>query len=501
MATESLSLLRCVIRRCKGLIEEGGCHAALLPLAARSLEHWFKVGKAGLRSIWPALASRGRGARPALCYAAYNVILALLFPLVALAFLWLGIVVGRIRPGLLQRLGMTPARLSTGRPRGQKSLWFHAVSVGEVVASAPIIKRVYGSTSLPLVASVTTATGREVAESRLSGLLAGISYFPFDFPLPVESVLDALDPACLVLIEGEIWPNLLSLANARGTKIIIVNGRISDGAFRVALLFRPLFKWALSNVHALYMQSATDLERMVKLGASRERAFLGGNVKFDELDAPAVARHSRADFGLRPEDLVILAGSTHEGEDEQVLDAYWRVRAYAPEARLLVAPRHLERVGNLEQLILSKGFTCVRRSQLSSAAKGTLGEGSPVILVDTMGELASLYSLCNVAFIGGSLVRKGGQNVLQPLAHGKPVLFGPHMENFRQIGRSAVEAGVGFQVENSTQLADRILSLWNDEPLRERISEAAGDFISTNRGASDACADAILRLTQPEANT
>jgi len=469
--------------------------------ALKSLALRLAAARAALLRLPAIAASWGKKARPWFLFVIYNSLLALLFPIVAVAFLWHVLLRGHARVGLLERLGMVPPSLPEDNSTLGPGIWLHAVSVGEVVAALPVVKRIYQSTSLPLLASVTTPTGRQVGESRLRDLVSAFFYFPFDFPLPVRSLLDAVSPACLVLMESEIWPNLIFLARARGTRIVLANGRISDRSFRLARLFRPLYKWALNNLHLLCMQSEADQRRAIALGASPEQTLVAGNVKFDELDASLQPPFSRADFGLGPQDLVMLAGSTHQGEDECLLDAYWQVRVYNPEARLMIAPRHLQRVGEVEELILARGFSSVRRSQLSAHLAAAHPDTTPVILVDTMGELASLYSLCSFAFVGGSLVRKGGQNILQPLAQGKPVFFGPHMENFREIARQAAEAGVGFQVKNAFELAGKISSLWKDHSLMEELSRKARDFISLNKGASATCAQAILDLTRKEPGT
>lgn len=446
---------------------------------------------------WEAFRSTGGPGR-----LAYNAGLAALLPAAGACYAYRTWVRKKVGARWADRFGLLPEELQAARLRlpNERVIWFHAVSVGEVVAAQPILREV-ASRNLPLrvYLSVTTPTGFEMAQSRIS-TAAGIFYLPFDFPACVRQALTSLMPDLLVLIETELWPNLLAEARALDVRTILVNGRISDRSFARARRFRLLFRWMLGNLDAICLQSELDRARVEALGAPPERVRVMGNSKFDE-PLPAMTSEDCANLrrllGFSAEDRVLVFGSTGPGEEPILLDAYATVRMDHPDVRLVLVPRHPERAPEVAEFISERGFDYCLRSQLEDVAPAALGEAERprlerVVLVDTIGELGRLYAIADIAFLGRSLVPMGGGNILQPLAFGKPVLFGPHMENFKETTQMALEAGIGYCVAGGSELASEILRLLSNPLLRSKIGEDAKRTLSQNYGASQRYADAIV---------
>ncbi len=358
-------------------------------------------------------------------------------------------------------------------------LWLHGASVGEARILGSVA-RVLGDRRPrpPLSVSAYTRTGRR----QLPGppLVDAAFFLPLDFPGLPGRLLDAVRPRALVLVETELWPNLLWESSLRGVPVAVINARLSPrrmGRYRrLGRLYRPL----LSGLAAVGAQSAEDGERFRELGVPAGRVTVTGNVKYD-LAPPTVDREAlRRRFALADDRPVLVAGSTAAGEDGPVLDAYAEARRVVPRAFLVLAPRHPERAPEVERLARERGL---RLARLSSAAAGRAGESHDGLLVDTIGELAALYALGRVAFVGGSLVPVGGHNVLEPAALGVPVLFGPHTEHVREPAAALLDAGGALRVEDGSALARRFRELLEDGGARARIAAAAAAVLESNRGA------------------
>jgi len=309
-----------------------------------------------------AAPRRGRS----LAWVLYNVLLVILLPVLLFYFLWRAVFRRKSIAGLGERLGAVSSRLEGLAGTDDPRIWIHAVSVGEVAAVEPILQEIRLADPIArIVMSTTTATGREMASSRQLDPDALI-YLPLDFPLIVERVLDAVRPEVLVLVETELWPNLLEVARRRGVKVALVNARVSDRSFPRAKLFGPLYRWSLGNLDVMCAQSQVDADRLIDLGADPDRVVVTGNSKFDE-DFPTVAEAEaakyRQDFGFSQDAEVFVAGSTHEGEEEIVLEAFTRLRVTHPDLQLVIAPRHPERGGRVEQLVNEHGYRAYRRSR------------------------------------------------------------------------------------------------------------------------------------------
>jgi len=449
---------------------------------------------------------------------AYNLLLAALFPVVLVYLLWRLLILGKSRAGFAQRLGFLPKELrqrlaasggSSSLAAEEEVVWIHAVSVGEVTAARPIIREFRRLEPLArIVLSTTTPTGRAMAEKAALDVDAFI-YFPFDFPFVVQRVLNALHPHLLVMVETELWPNLLWLARRRGVRTALVNGRISDRSFDRSRLVRPVYAWALSNLDAICAQTATDAERFRALGAAPEAVTVAGNAKFDEECpevSPAQAANLRRELGISEDCSVLVAGSTNPGEEGPILDAFWRLRVKHVDARLIIAPRHPERADEIAALIHEHGWSVLRRTDMLQQAAAPEAPGSslpephdhPVIILDTIGELAFVYAVATVVFVGGSLIPKGGHNILQPLALGKPVLFGPHMHNQKDMASIALREQVAWQVDNAEQLAETILRLVADLAALARVAEQGPQVLANYRGASERAARRLVALLAHE---
>ncbi len=425
-------------------------------------------------------------------YAAYNALLALASPAVA-AGLGYRLAAGKSRVGWAERWGHLPADLAR---RSGPRVWVHCASVGEVMAATPILKAYkQRRPDDEIVMSVITPGGHETA-TQLGDLLRAVVYVPFDVPWAVRRAIAAIQPDALVVLETELWPNMLHLVRRSGARAILVNGRISDRSIGRYLRARGLFAWVLSHFDRILTQSTADAERFAWIGGPAERIEVGGNSKFDQaVDrlSPEETAALRADLRLPPAGPVLVVGSTREAEEERlVIEAYAELRRRVPEISLVHAPRHVDRAAEVEKLYRDAGFAPVRRTA-SSEATGPVRE----LILDTFGELGRVYAVGGVAFIGNSLTPPGGgQNILQPLAQGKPVVTGPYMQNFRDISAMAQSAGLAHTVRTAPELAERALACLHRPDQADDTGERARALIDGNRGASARYADAIAALVE-----
>ncbi|MDP9267434.1 MAG: 3-deoxy-D-manno-octulosonic acid transferase, partial [Acidobacteriota bacterium] len=368
---------------------------------------------------------------------------------------------GKYRAGLRERLGGIPPRLA--RPAAgaaQRTVWLHAVSVGEVLAVSRLVEELRRDFDAVYV-STTTASGQKLARERFGEQF--VFYFPLDFAFTVRAWLRVLRPQLVVLAETEFWPNFLRLAKASGAKVAVVNARISDRSLpgyrhrRSGWLIRP----ALQNVDLFLAQTEEDAARLHAIGAPEGRVQVSGNLKYDVRAAGAPGLDAvRLTLRDLPREHIIVAGSTVEGEDELVLAAFREVLAQYPHAVLILAPRHPERFPAVATLLQASGLPWVRRSDRPTTFSGG------VLLLDTVGELAAAYGLGTLAFVGGSLVPRGGHNILEPAQHGAAVLCGPHSENFRELVTDFERAGA-LRVVDAAALGSTLLQLMANAGQRE----------------------------------
>jgi 3-deoxy-D-manno-octulosonic-acid transferase len=375
---------------------------------------------------------------------------------------------------LAERFGYTAPRRD---PRACG--WIHAVSVGESITAAPIVEGLRRLVpGLPLVMTTVTETGARVVAERFGDTVEH-RFFPLDFPGAVRRAVDGINPAFLVCMETELWPNVFQALARRGVPIMIANGRVSDRSYPRYRAVRRLLRPVLAHVAVFGMQSDEDARRILAVGAPPERVFVTGNLKHEPPpDGTGSADEWRRRLGLSGTAPLWIAGSTHRGEEEIVLVAHTSLRERESGARLLIAPRHPERVPEVVALVRRHGLPAVRRSELPQGA-----EPGAVIVVDTVGELASMYAAGDVAFVGGSLVPHGGHNVLEPAMRRRPVLFGPHTENFREAAALLTGSGGGLVVRDATELAAAVLRLLADPTIRAAGGAAAHEAAVSRSGA------------------
>ena len=393
--------------------------------------------------------------------------------------------VTRGRPtAFAQRFGLIAAS-ELAKLAGSDVIWVHAVSVGETVAAIPLIKALrkrYPHSKL--VVSNVTETGRQVA-----GKIAEIDlclYFPFDYPFAVNRVLRKVRPSLILIMETELWPNFIRAARRSAIPMLLVNGRISDKSFHRYLRLRWFFQPILRNLAALCMQSAEDARRITAIGAPAERVHVTRNLKYD-IAVPSQTELDRAELRNRyrmPADILLFtAGSTHNGEEEMVIKAYTAVLAGGRKAFMVLAPRHPERAAQVAELLGRAGCPFTRRSALD--ARHEPFASGEVLLLDTVGELLNVYAVSDLVFVGGSLVPNGGHNVLEPAALRVPVLFGPHMNNFKEIAALLTEFGAGVQVADGRELTAMLGSLLDDEAKRLEMGNNGARLLAENSGSTE----------------
>ena len=430
-------------------------------------------------------------------YFIYSALSFIFFVCMAPYFLYQAIRYKKYIGNLRERLGYLPVSFNVD---GEPSIWIHAVSVGEALtarALASDLKARYPR--LKLFLSTTTLAGQQVARSSLRHLVDGVFYFPFDWTFIVRRTLNLVKPRLFIMMETEIWPNLLHECRRRGVRTAMINGRISTRSYPRYKLVRPLFRRVLANVDRFCMQSEESAQRVIDLGAEKSRVVVTGSLKFDSLEVPAPTVHGKPRervlrfFRISSHRTVVVAGSTMRGEEATVLRAFARIKATQTHAVAILAPRQPERFGEVERLARDAGFVTARRSELPIDAEPR----ADVIILDSIGELAQLYQLATVAFVGGSLVDHGGHNILEPAVFGKPIVFGPHMQNFRDIAETFVGSGAAIQVASERDLDDAILGLVRDPVHRASLGAAARALVEANRGAKDKTIGVITDLLPP----
>ena len=424
-------------------------------------------------------------------YLLYNSLLLLVSPVILLVLL----TKQRCRRGLPQRLGLAPESSPVHRDgTTNRVIWIHAVSLGEVVAVAPLVRDLRGRyPEARVIVSTVTETGREAVEQRLEGL-AEHRYAPLDLPWVVNQVVGRLKPTLYVFVETELWPNLLRSLRRRNIPSILVNGRLSTRSFERQRLpvIRGFYRTMLNLISCCLMQSERDAERMVALGAEPARVRCIGNIKFDQpVPQPRMDGRglSKALLGLTDEEQLLVAGSTHPGEEEAIVSAYQSIHAEFPHVLLVLAPRHVERVVQVEQMVRSKGLAVSRRSAGETGQMS--GTGPRVLILDTRGELALLYRDALVAFVGGTLAPIGGHNLLEPAVWGKPVFFGPHTDHCAEVAALLSDAQGGRMVEDEQELAQALRDLLRNPEALRRMGQAAQQVVADNQGALKRTADII----------
>jgi len=401
---------------------------------------------------------------------------------------------GRLHGDFHERFGIYPEAKRARLSAAKDVIWIQAVSVGEVALCRGLIallKKEFPGRDIVL--STITARGNELAKKLFSNE-AVIIYFPLDFSSVVRKVITLMRPKVYIMVETEIWPNVLKELSRSAVPSILINGRISDRSFRQYKLAKPLLAKTLGRIRLFCMQSDTDAARIKEMGAPAGRVRVTGTMKFD-FDAAAddgAARRMRESLGLTEGAELFVAGSTHPGEEEAVVSAYSQLLGEFPKLTLLIAPRHVERAGEVEAVVKRSGLSLARVSALDEPQ--ATSNKPRVFILDTIGHLNGAYAIATLVFIGGSLVPHGGQNPIEPASFEKPVIFGPHMSNFRAIAAALLDNAGAVQVKDAQELIDKARALLKDREARLVLGRNARRAIVENRGATGRNLNALKEI-------
>ena len=433
-------------------------------------------------------------------YVLYSVLIVTFFLVMSPYLAWQALRYRKYIGSLRQRLGYLPVSFNLD---SEQSIWIHAVSVGEVLtarALLPQLRERYPRYRLFL--STTTMTGQQIARNSLQ-YVDEVFYFPFDLGFVVNRTLKLVKPKLFIMMETEIWPNLLRACHRDGIRTVLVNGRISSRSYPRYRLARPFLRRVLAHVDRFCMQSEESARRIIDMGAEPDRVVVTGSLKFDSLERPGAANATPADrgrqrvlryFRISPDRPVIIAASTLKGEETPVLEAFQRIRARVPDVLLIIAPRKPERFDEVEQLARRGGWKVARRKELPVDAEPRCD----IVVLDTIGELAQLFQVATAVFVGGSLVDQGGHNILEPAVFGKPIVFGPYMQNFAEIARAFIDNDAAIQIRTGRELEHALMGLLTDPVRRARLGAAARALVEANRGARGKTMTAIARVLPPQ---
>ncbi len=424
-----------------------------------------------------------------------SILYDLIFIISALIYLPIYLFRRKFHQGFLARLGFLPLDLKLNSP-----IWIHAVSVGEAMAIKELVKelkRVYPTKKF--IISTVTPTGNKIAQG-IAQKGDFVTYLPLDFSLIVRCSLNKIKPSLFIIAETEIWPNLITQLFRRKIPVILVNARISDRAFSGYRKIKLLLKPVLEKISLFCAQTDRDAQRFKALGVPGGKIRVTGNMKFDTTPACRQAGITqikstdytdyKAKLGLKDNEKILVAGSTHPGEEEIILSVYKKLLDEFSGLRLLIAPRHPERTRDIEKIVIKYGLNLVKVSQLASLPVCQLNRPT-VFILDTIGELLSFYAIADIVFVGGSLIKKGGHNILEPASQGKPILFGPYMFNFRDIVDLFLVHQAAILVYNTEELKRKIKELLSKPEEAADLGRRARDLISENRGATQRTLDII----------
>jgi 3-deoxy-D-manno-octulosonic-acid transferase len=366
-------------------------------------------------------------------------------------------------------------------------IWVHAASVGEVLCSIPLLKKIKNEfPRLKIVLTTMTSTGNETAKTRLPEA-DEILFVPIDHPLIIRRTIEKVRPSLLLIAETELWPNLLRSCGDKGIPIVLFNGRISQKSFQRYLLLKFFFKECLKCVSLFLMQTEEDRRRLIEIGGESQKTRVVGNLKFDQT-FPSFTKGAKGEMdnvlGFHGKEKILIAGSTHSGEEEILITLYKELKKMDPHLVLIVAPRHLERLEEVERILKRESLSWLRKTSLVPGAGRSDQEQPEVILLDTMGELMSIYSLGTLVFVGGSLVPVGGHNPLEPVFYKKCLLFGPYMFNFKDISSRLIEKGGAIQVSGKEEFFSQLKRLLFDDRARKEVGEKGYQFLQKHQGAT-----------------
>ncbi len=428
-------------------------------------------------------------------YFLYNLLLILFLVLTAPFFLFKMLFSKRYRQGICERFGFLSKEIKENLCESDKYILIRAASVGEVKACKFLVERLRENfPGYKIVFSTVTPEGYKVARDLNLGDIRIFS--PLDFSFCVRKILRIFKPDLFILIETEIWPNLIKEAKKTGSKIILVNGRISKGSFKNYKFIKPLLKNVFRYIDVFSMREEQDKRRIITLGAEPDKVVISGNIKYDQLiDIETKAGNKEAiykEFGLKDNDLIFVAGSTKEGEEEIILKAYQKVLEKFPKLRLILTPRHLMRVGEIEKIFSKYNLEYIKKTDIRKDSSSVAD--TDVILLDTIGDLIKAYTIATITFVGGSLVPEGGQNIMEPASLGKPVLFGPWMESFFETAELLKRTGGAQEVKDVYELADKIIHFLSNPKIRTAKGEELRKAVLSMQGATQRNIDLIRKV-------
>lgn len=412
----------------------------------------------------------------------YNLLALVLVVLAAPVFLYRLIREAGFGERLKQSFGWLPPE-TVAKVANKNAIWLHAASVGEIVATSPMVKEI--KKEMPdsvVVISVVTASGYDMAK-RIIPEADGVIFFPLDLPWLSCHVVKKIAPQAFLLVETELWPNFLKASRKAGIPVMMVNGRIGDKSFGNYRYLGSVLQDMLQTVVKFCMQSSIDAQYIIKLGADPQRVMVTGNTKYDQTYTDVSEDEQKlliSQYGFAGQGPIMIAGSTHKGEEESLFASFGKIRNRFPQACLVIAPRDIQRADELVSMAAASGHRAVKRSKLEKENAG----GHNTVILDTIGELGRVYSIADVVFVGGSLIPQGGHNILEPAAHGKPIVVGPHMFNFKDIYALLSDRKACITAKDPALLTDKLLAVLENKELSETMSKNARAIIEENRGAA-----------------
>lgn len=403
----------------------------------------------------------------------YTTVYYLIIPFVLIRLLWRSRHTADYRKRWSERFGYV------ARNTHQQNIWVHAVSVGETIAAIPLVNALIKQyPNYHFIVTTTTPTGSALVTKHLDNRVTH-TYAPFDVPSAVSRFLKRSNIKLCIIMETELWPNLLLICNKQNVPILLANGRLSEQSSKRYHIIRRLTKQMLSAYHTVAAQGVLDGERYLQLGLDPKKLVITGNIKFDlQIPAELIQQGKAIKEKIGNDRRVLIAASTHEGEDAIILNAFQKIRVTIPDLFLIIAPRHPDRFQKVSDLCSQMHFEIATRSQQT-----TITSKTDVLLVDTIGELQMIYAAADIAFVGGSLVPVGGHNLIEPAALGLPILTGTHLHNFTEISKLLQNAGAAQIVTNADEIADAVIALCSAKELCEKIGRCAKETIEANRGA------------------
>jgi len=414
----------------------------------------------------------------------------IIFSILYLPYLFLK---GKLNKGFVQKFGYLPASIVTLK----RPVWIHAVSVGEAQLAVRLAKAIKEKCDdVSIITSTTTQTGKSIVDGTGDGIIDASFYYPLDLSFIVSRVVRIINPSIYIMMETELWPNLLAELSKRGVPVLLTNGRISDTSFKNYSMIRIIMKRIFKCISFFCMQSELDSDRIKSLGAEPGKVSITGNMKFS-MDEKGFQnrKFEKGFFGFGEEDSIIVAGSTHAPEEKLIIEAYKGLKGINNNLKLVLAPRHVERMGEVKKLLEKSNLQYLRFSDVLNTNDGrlsTIDKQADVLLIDEIGHLKDIYSIATIVFIGGSISKRGGQNPIEAAGWGKPVIFGYNMSNFREISQIFLENNCAVQIKEKSELSSTLKTLLNDSNKREEMSRNAGRVIEENSGALDKTVEIIL---------